>query len=232
MSYFLLIETSQKPCSVALAKNDLIVSNLETFEEKAHTSNLPVFIKKIMEDAGLEFNQLSAVAVSKGPGSYTGLRIGVSAAKGICYGADLPLIAIDTLKIMCYNAISSFSNIDNNVLLCPMIDARRMEVYYAIYNTNLIPISETNSKIIETGCFDDILENNKIYFFGDGAEKTNRIIKHPNAYFIRDVFPLARFMTKEAKNMFNNKEFADTAYFEPFYLKEFQTTTQKKNIFK
>lgn len=168
-----------------------------------------------------------AVSVSAGPGSYTGLRIGVSTAKGLCYGYDIPLIAVDTLKIISKNALTGITE-KKDVLLCPMIDARRMEVYTALYNTDLEVIRPVSAEIISENSFAEILEEKTIYFFGNGSGKCKSIITHPNARFLDNAVPLAENMMQLAEHKFSQKEFVDTAYFEPFYLKEFQATTPKK----
>ncbi len=177
-----------------------------------------------MFDAGIKFTDLDAVAVSKGPGSYTGLRIGVSTAKGYCYGLNIPLISVDTLAGMAAGLIQKTLDVNqsDNVLFCPMIDARRMEVYTALFNSNLEKVENVSAKIIDENSFNEELLKYKIIFGGDGALKCKETLAHqPNAIFYNDFFPSAKFIYKIAEQKFVNKEFEDTAYFEPYYLKEF-----------
>ncbi len=190
---------------------------------------LTVFIGEAMAEAGIDYRELSGVAVSRGPGSYTGLRIGVSAAKGICYGADIPLIALDTLLIMARGLLRNLADNDG-LLLCPMIDARRMEVYTALYDTAGTRVKDITAEIIDNDSFKDYLDERKIIFFGDGSGKCRDTLKHPNAVFIEGIYPSACYMAQLSFKAFAEKKFEDTAYFEPFYLKDFLATTPKNKM--
>ncbi|MDZ7739324.1 MAG: tRNA (adenosine(37)-N6)-threonylcarbamoyltransferase complex dimerization subunit type 1 TsaB [Bacteroidales bacterium] len=223
----LCIETATSVCSVSLCHKGELLEIRESSEEKSHASLLTVFIEDILKKTGLQASELDAVAVSKGPGSYTGLRIGVSAAKGIAYAAELPLIAIPTTAIMYYGARTD----KEYDYFCPMIDARRMEVYTAVYDnkgSTVIPIS---AHILTDNSFSEILEKGKVLFFGDGAEKCRDIIKHPSAFFNGSFRTSSTYMCKPAQEAFDKGDFEDTAYFEPFYLKDFIATIPKKNIY-
>lgn len=237
MAVILNIETSTEICSVALVKNGELLFEKESNQGMNHSSLLTIFIGEIFEENKLSVKDIDAVAVSKGPGSYTGLRIGVSVAKGLCYALEKPLIALNTLDAMAgYTAtyIHKFTNIsaDNNILLCPMIDAQRMEVYTALYNKNGENVKPVDAEIIDEQSFSEYFEKHKILFFGNGAEKCKTCITHPNAIFAGPSKTSARFMQSMAENKYNKKEFEDVAYFEPFYLKNFVTTTPKNKILK
>lgn len=215
MAYILNIETSTKNCSVALAKNGEIIVCREIAEMGySHAEKLHVFIEEILIEANLKFSDLKAVAVSQGPGSYTGLRIGVSAAKGLCYALEIPFIAVDTLEIL-----ASQLTIEEGVIV-PMIDARRMEVYSAIFDKNHQKIRETKAEILIEESFSDL--NQTVYFVGDSSQKAKTILKKENFIFLDDViYPSAKQMTKKSYTLFTNNRFEDVAYFEPFYLKDF-----------
>lgn len=217
MALILLIETATKSCSVALALNDTIIaSKQEVNENYSHAEKLNTFILHLFQDQNLNLQDIDAIAVSKGPGSYTGLRIGVSAAKGLCYALDKPLISISTLRAMAYG-IAQKEIAD---LYCPMIDARRMEVYNAFYDRSNNEIRAVNAVIINEDSYKKELDS-KVLFFGDGAEKCKQIIKHSNAKFIDAIYPSSKDMIALAMQKFSNKEFEDIAYFEPYYLKDF-----------
>lgn len=215
MAYILNIETSTKNCSVALAKDGEMIVCREIAEMGySHAEKLHVFIEEILSEANLKFSDLNAVAVSQGPGSYTGLRIGVSAAKGLCYALDIPLIAVDTLEVL-----ASQIAIEEGVIV-PMIDARRMEVYSAIFDKNHQKIRETKAEILTEDSFSDI--NQTIYFIGDSSQKAKTILQKENFVFVEDsVYPSAKQMTKKSYTLFTNNRFEDVAYFEPLYLKDF-----------
>lgn len=233
MAILLNIETSTAVCSVSISDDTKIEFYREAVEEKSHASSLAVLIDEGMKKLNLTYNQLNAVSVSRGPGSYTGLRIGVSTAKGICYGANIPLISVSTLKTLAYGVIVDLQNNSNteNMLLCPMIDARRMEVYNAIFNINGVQQSDIKADIINKDSYKELLDKHTIYFFGDGAVKCKEIITHTNAKFIDGIYPSAKNMVTIANQKYHNKELEDTAYFEPFYLKDFIATIPKKNIY-
>jgi tRNA threonylcarbamoyladenosine biosynthesis protein TsaB len=233
MAIILSIETSEKICSVALSKDYELISTLEINEEKSHASKLTVLVTKLLYEKEIDIKRLDAVAVSKGPGSYTGLRIGVSVAKGICYALNIPLIAINTLQILTLGLINSGglrkTNITGeNIILCPLIDARRMEVYRAFFNMNGDQISEITAEIIHKDSFCEELKSNYIIFFGSGADKCKNVILNPNAIFIDEIKPNASYMVIFASDFFIQKKFENYAYFEPLYLKDFVTTVPKK----
>ncbi len=220
------IETSTNVCSVALSENLHCLFFKSNAEGMNHAALLSVFIADALALLKSSGKNLSAVAVSSGPGSYTGLRIGVSTAKGLCYGLDIPLIAVSTLEVLTSEAIKT-QKYSDNVLFCPMIDARRMEVYSAFYDANLNLRREISADIIDSDSYAKILDNDRVHFFGNGSEKCKSMLTHSNAHFIENIVPLANNMIPLAVKSFIDKKFVDTAYFEPFYLKEFRTTTAK-----
>ena len=221
MAIILQIETATKSCSVALAKNGIVLFKKELNEQSVHASAITIFIDEVVKDAKIDYKKIDAIAVSKGPGSYTGLRIGVSTAKGLCYALDKPLISIDTLQAMAKGFVIQNNLQNSDSLFCPMIDARRMEVYCAIFDRLGKVISETEAKIIDSNSFEDILEVQKMYFFGDGAAKCNEALsQHSNAVIVNDFINSAEDMTEIALSKFQNQEFKVAAYFEPVYLKE------------
>jgi tRNA threonylcarbamoyladenosine biosynthesis protein TsaB len=222
----LCIETATKICSVSLCHNGDLIEKKESSEEKSHSTLLTVFIEDILRHSGIKANSLDAVAVSRGPGSFTGLRIGVSAAKGIAYATDIPLIAVPTTELM-YHGGRLTGEYD---FYCPMIDARRMEVYTAVYDNKGNEIKSIGAEIIREDTFSDILGRGTVLFFGDGAEKCSRIVNHPSAFFNASFRISSEYMCKPAHEAFNNKHFEDVAYFEPFYLKDFIATISKKNL--
>lgn len=218
------LETSTKNCSVAISKDSQLLSLCEEYDDKyGHSEKLHQFVEWALEGAEIKMKDLDAVCVSKGPGSYTGLRIGVSAAKGFCYGLNIPLLSLTSLEILTQTRIGK-----NYDLVIPMIDARRMEVYTAVFDGNGKQISETEAKILDLNSFSDF-KDNKIAFVGDGVEKSKTILQLPNADFIEEVYPSAKNMIDLAETKFKNKEFEDVAYFEPFYLKEFMAGKKKSN---
>jgi tRNA threonylcarbamoyladenosine biosynthesis protein TsaB len=232
VSRILNIETSTNICSVSISENGNLTSYAETDESDSHSRLLTILIDKNLNESGIKIQEIDAVAVSKGPGSYTGLRIGISTAKGICFGLSKPLIAIDTLLSLAIN-ISENSDSkklagDKKLLYCPMIDARRMEVYSAFYDKNFNKIREIQADIIDLDSYSDILSENIVLFGGTGSHKCKEIINNPNAVFIENIRASARYMSKLSHLSFENREFAETAYFEPFYLKEFIAGKPKK----
>lgn len=215
------IETTTNVCSVAISKNDDCIYEAANFDGMNHAALLSKFI----ED-GLKITAISkpdAVVVSGGPGSYTGLRVGVSTAKGLCFGWSIPLIAIDTLLVM---AVEASKMNENNALLCPMIDARRMEVYTALYDAGLNERNANTAKLIDENSFSEELSKSEIMFFGNGAEKCKALIQHSNACFIENVHPLAKNMILHGVEAYRNQQFVDLAYYEPNYVKEFYTTAK------
>ena len=216
-AYILNIETSTKACSVALHKNgELIVSREDVTANFSHSEKLLKFISELFSDEKLSLSDLDAIAVSMGPGSYTGLRIGVSTAKGLCYGLDIPLISISTLKAMSFGMALEIKA----DLYCPMIDARRMEVYSAFFDKNNTEVRKIQADIIDENSYKKELDK-KVVFFGDGSEKIKEKIKHKNAMFISNIHPSAKNMGLISYQKFTKSLFEDLAYFEPFYLKDF-----------
>ncbi len=227
MALILNIETATTVCSVSLAKDGKLLSLKEQNGDYSHAENLTLFIEDVLKQAQIKLSKVDAIAVSKGPGSYTGLRIGVSTAKGLCYSLDKPLIAINTLQQMALSQQPATNN-QQPVLLCPMLDARRMEVYCAVYDLNGKEVKETSAEIIDEHSFADILKTNKVIFFGDGSAKCKEIVsKNSNAIFIDDVVPSAKNMIELSEQAYNAKQFEDVAYFEPFYLKDFVAGKKK-----
>jgi tRNA threonylcarbamoyladenosine biosynthesis protein TsaB len=218
------IETATNLCSVALCDDAGVISLRESNDLKSHASMLTVFIDEILKEAGIQARQLDAVAVSKGPGSYTGLRIGVSVAKGIAYAANIPLIGIDTTFSMFYGTGRK------STLYCPMLDARRMEVYYAVYNNKGETVKNISAKIITEDTFIDIPSSEEILIFGDGAAKCRGVLKRPNIEYDDNFRISASHMYVPAIHALRDRHFEDVAYFEPFYLKDFITSTPRKNI--
>lgn len=212
------IETATKNCSVSLAKNGQTIGCKELAEEGySHAEKLHVFIEQLIQEAGITFSDLNAVAVSKGPGSYTGLRIGVSAAKGLCYALQIPLIAIDTLSIL-----ASQLHVEDG-LIVPMIDARRMEVYSAIFDANMVLVREVEAEILTESSFSEYPQ--KIHFLGDSSNKAQTVLSRPNFVFhTANVFPSANEMSALSYQKFLSNSFEDVAYFEPYYLKDFLQT--------
>jgi tRNA threonylcarbamoyladenosine biosynthesis protein TsaB len=226
MSKILLIETATNVCSVGVADYGTLVAMRESNELRSHAEMVTIFIEETLAEAGIKIQQLDAVAVSMGPGSYTGLRIGVSTAKGICYALNKPLIAIDTLQAMSSGMIAFRG--PRNEYYCPMIDARRMEVYSAIFNNSNDRITATAAQIIDENSFSKELTENTIVFFGDGASKCQQVLgQHANAVFVEGFNPSVKYMASLAQLKFNTGQFVDTAYFEPFYLKDFVATAPK-----
>ena len=234
MATILNIETSTEVCSVVLAKDGKILFEKESTQGLSHSELLTVFIEELFAENKLQMRILDAVAVSKGPGSYTGLRIGVSVAKGLCYALDIPLIAVGTLDAMGYYVCQNLNHTDNisndNILFCPMIDARRMEVYTALYNSKGENIKQVSAEIIDENSFSSFLKDHKVQFFGNGSAKCKSLLIHPNALFEGPSKTSARFMQNLAEKKYNTNEFENVAYFEPFYLKDFVATIPKNKI--
>ncbi len=224
MERLILIETSTALCSVALAENGEVVSYRESSAPKAHASLTAVFIDEMLSERGLKLADCDAVCVSMGPGSYTGLRVGVSTAKGLCFGSGKPLLAVGTLDTLVAQAEGDFHHI------VPMVDARRMEVYTAVFTPDGQQLTETSPVIVDSESFAARLADGPTLFIGDGAGKCADVIKHPNARFIQ-CHPNAAAMLAPALKAFRTGRFEDVAYFEPFYLKEFVATVSKKKLF-
>ena len=216
MGWILNLETSTKVCSVNLARDGVTMAERDLFSENySHAENLTVFIQDVIKMAEVSMDRIDAVAISAGPGSYTGLRIGCSTAKGLCFGLGIPLIAIDSLQALAAMVKA------NSDLICPMFDARRMEVYAALYNSNLDVVKAVQPIVLEEYRFEDYLDSQRILFLGPGAEKTEKVIQNPNATFDLDTMVSAKGMTMLSHKKFLDRNFVDTAYFEPLYLKEF-----------
>ena len=226
MERIILIETSTALCSAALAENGAITAYKESSAPKAHASLTAVFIQDMLAERGITLADCDAVCVSKGPGSYTGLRVGVSTAKGLCFGSQKPLLAVGTLDTLVAQAAEEAADVKFAI---PMIDARRMEVYTAVFE-NGQQITETAPAIIDENSFAEYLEQGVCLFIGDGAGKCADVIKHPNARFTQ-CWPKASAMLSPAQQAYKEKRFEDVAYFEPFYLKEFVATVSKKKLF-
>ena len=224
----LCIETSTAVCSVALVENGKVIALRESLDGQNHAEKITIFIDEVMKEANMSYRDLDAVATSMGPGSYTGLRIGVSTAKGLCYAMEKPLIAVDTLAAMAYGfkdykttRLQDYK-LESTDILCPMIDARRMEVYSAFFNEQLERISETNAIIIDENSFMEMKQNNHLYLFGDGADKLASLFENDENITVVEKFHCsAAYMAELADKAFKNNDFVDTAYFEPFYLKNF-----------
>ena len=227
MSCILHIETSTQVCSVALSEDGQCIFSKTDYEGPSHAVTLGVYVDEALSFADSHAIPLDAVAVSCGPGSYTGLRIGVSMAKGICYGRGIPLIGLPTLEVMCVPLLLQ-KDLPDYALLCPTIDARRMEVYAAVYDRALHPVRDIEADIIDEYSYEGFLNEHPVYFFGNGAAKCKDKIMHPNARFVEDIHPLAEWMFPLAEKAFARGDFKDVAYFEPFYLKEFVASRPKK----
>ena len=217
------LETSTKNCSTAISRNGELLCLCEEYDENyGHSEKLHQFVNWALEGAEISLNEIDAVCVSKGPGSYTGLRIGVSAAKGFCFGLNIPMLSLNSLEILAQSQINKGFD-----LIIPMIDARRMEVYTAIFDTSGQMISEIEAKILDENSFQELADQ-KIVFVGDGVEKSKSILNLPTVEFIDNLHPSAKNMIELAEKKFEEKLFEDVAYFEPFYLKEFMTGAKKK----
>jgi tRNA threonylcarbamoyladenosine biosynthesis protein TsaB len=224
MALLLAIETTTKNCSVALFENsNLLQLKEKSSEEYLHAEQLTLFIEEVVKSTNITLKEVDGVVLSKGPGSYTGLRIGTSTAKGLCYSLAIPLVSISTLKTMAFG----MSEKEDYKLYCPMIDARRMEVFASIYDQGNNEIREIRADIVDEHTYAEFLKD-KVLFFGDGALKCKPIINSPNAHFINGIFPSAKDMGVLGFEKFSNKDFEDVAYFEPYYLKDFVAGEKKK----
>lgn len=224
MALILHLETATTNCSVALAKEGkiLVIQEHDT-PNYSHSEQLHVFIQKVLEEASITINDIDAIAISKGPGSYTGLRIGVSAAKGLCFSLDVPLIAIETLKSLAYTSKSE--NVD---FIIPVLDARRMEVYSKVFDNQINEVRITEAEVIDEDAFIEYAEKGKTVLVGSGSLKCKEVLKHPNFKFKTDAVPSAKDMVSLAHEKYIKKDFEDVAYFEPYYLKDFILHTKKK----
>lgn len=229
-SNILFIETATEVCSVAVSEDNHIIYHKEDYGGPNQARVLAPMVRDAISFADSHAIPLSHVAVSEGPGSYTGLRIGCSTAKGVCYGRGLKLVAVPTLKTMAVPILLYNEDIESDALLCPMIDARRMEVYCAIYDRSLREILPTQALVIGADSFKDIAAERPIYFFGNGAQKCEGTIQRPNCHFLKDIVPLAKNMLPLAMQAIRDEKIEDVAYFEPFYLKDFIATKPRKLI--
>lgn len=230
MHKLILIETSTALCSTALLEGNKVISTRESSEPRAHAAMTAVFVKEMLDQADLKASEIDAVAVSSGPGSYTGLRVGSSTAKGLCFGAQIPLIAVSTPEILVRQAMEEGLLPQGCRHIIPMIDARRMEVYSACFASDGTAETEISARIIDSSSFSDELSDGPCLFIGDGAEKCKEVLTSPNAFFVQ-CCPKARYMSVPAARAFDEKRFESTAYFEPFYLKDFVATVSKKKLF-
>lgn len=228
MACILNIETSTDVCSVAVSQDGACIYHDEDMSGKNHADKLGTFVDEAMSFTDSHAIPFDAVAVSCGPGSYTGLRIGVSMAKGICVGRDLKLLAVPTLELLCVPVLLRHESIEENALLCPMIDARRMEVYAAIYDRSLRPVRETAADVVDADTYREYLDRGPVYFFGNGAAKCMDVIDHPNAHLIEGINPEAKWMFPLAEKRMLNEKYEDVAYFVPYYLKDFVSKKPKK----
>ncbi len=223
MPLILNIETATKNCSVSLSSEGKLLAIKELNDGNySHSENLHVFIEEVLKSASKSFSDINAIAVSKGPGSYTGLRIGVSAAKGLCFSLDKPLISVSTLA-----SLANSIKIEKGAVIVPLLDARRMEVYSTVFDSNYNQIREVKAEVIDSTSFSAFLNKGEVYFLGDGAEKCKDVIKHKNAIFLDDYFPSAKQMVNLSYDKFKISDIEDVAYFEPFYLKDFLITKPK-----
>lgn len=223
MAFILNIETATTNCSVSLSKaGKTVVLKEDNSKNYSHAEYLHVFIDGVLKEANISYNELNAVAISKGPGSYTGLRIGVSAAKGLCFALDIPLISVPTLESLAHQV-----DVNDGVIVS-ILDARRLEVYGAIFNSNYKEIRQTEAQVLDKNAFAETLNTGKVYFIGSGVEKTKDLILHPNAVFIDDKLPSANQMSLLAFDKFLQNDFEDVAYFEPYYLKDFMALKSLK----
>jgi tRNA threonylcarbamoyladenosine biosynthesis protein TsaB len=214
--FILNIETATTNCSVSLSKDGKTIALKEDNDKNySHAERLHIYIDEVLNEAGISSKELDAISVSKGPGSYTGLRIGVSAAKGLCFGLNKPLISVSTLEALTHQVTC-----DDGVIVA-MLDARRLEVYSAIFNANYKQIRETQAQILDSNAFAEYLHQVKVYFIGNGVEKTKTLINHPNAIFIENKLPSSNEMSALAYHKYKISDFEDVAYFEPYYLKDF-----------
>ncbi len=230
MAKIILLETSTALCSAAISCDGKTISYRESDQPKAHASLTAVFVDEMLKETGLGVKDCDAVCVSEGPGSYTGLRVGVSTAKGLCFGAKLPLLAVGTLNTLAWQAVVENLLPEDCKYIIPMIDARRMEVFTAVFSVDLQQITETEAKIVDGDAFAEQLRAGRVLFIGDGVQKCENVITHPNATFVQ-CCPKASSLARAAEEEYTQKRFKDVAYFEPFYLKDFVATVSKKSLF-
>lgn len=219
MSLILSLDTSASGCSVAVHQDGKLLAISDIFKEHSHGARLALMINQVLDNAGVHTSELSAIAVASGPGSYTGLRIGTSTAKGLCYALSLPLIAIDSLSALTAQALKVTTG--ETALYCPMLDARRMEVYCCVHDRHLGFVQPIQAKVLEPASFRDLLDQHTVFFFGDGSGKSREVIAHANARFLDKIFSSASGVGELAWSKYQEKKFEDLVHFEPYYLKEF-----------
>ena len=229
MANILNIETSTSVCSVALGSDGQIVDHYENYDGLNHATLLSKYIKDVLETAARKEMSIDAIAVSIGPGSYTGLRIGLSQAKGLSFGLGVPLIGVNTLQLLTVSTMFQ-EFFDDDILFAPMIDARRMEVYTAVYNSALTPLLEPQPMILDESSFEELLSNHRLVIMGNGSEKASKVINNRNARFIQGVKPVAVDMLALSEKAYRENTFIDVAYSTPLYLKDFQATVPKKKV--
>lgn len=218
MSLILSLDSSTTICSVAIHSGTKLLGSQEIHEGQAHAEKLGPLIKHVLEITSVSVDELDAIAICSGPGSYTGLRIGTSTAKGLCYSLNIPLLAVDVLTVMAYQVLKQTISA---TVLCPMIDARRMEVYCSLFDDSLRMLGPIEAKVIDENSFSEILNDGKVVFFGNGAEKCSSILSHPNAVFLEGIYPSAESLGDLAFLKFDKGQLEDLIHFEPMYLKEF-----------
>ncbi len=228
MSCILNIDTSTDVCSVAVSQDGAVIFEKEDHSGPNHAERLGSFVDEALSFTDNHAIPFDAVAVSCGPGSYTGLRIGVSMAKGICYGRGLRLIGVPTLELLCVPVLLDEQVAEDDALLCPMLDARRMEVYAQLFDRALHEVRPIHADVVEPDTYNEYLDRHPVYFFGNGAAKCQKVITHPNAHFINGIEPLARNMMPLAERRMARQQFEDVAYFVPFYLKNFVAKLPRK----
>lgn len=228
MSCILNIDTSTNVCSVAVSQDGACIFDKEDHSGPNHAERLGAFVDEALSFIDNHAIPLDAVAVSCGPGSYTGLRIGVSMAKGICYGRDVKLLAVPTLELLCVPVLLREMVADDDALLCPMLDARRMEVYAQLFTRSLREVRPIQADVVDSDTYREYLDKHPVYFFGNGAMKCKEVIDHPNAHFIEGIEALAKNMLPLAERRMAREEFEDVAYFVPFYLKDFVAKQPRK----
>lgn len=236
MALILNLETATSVCSVALSRDGRTFGSKESSNDQSHATRLTVFIQELLTEQALQVDHLDAISISMGPGSYTGLRIGASVAKGLAYGSGKPLVGVATLQALAHGCSIRYASqiaavaSSSPYRLCPMIDARRMEVYTALYDEKGKEIDPVKSLIIDDQSFNNILDQQPIFFFGNGSTKASAVIRHPNAHFFSGLELAAAYQSELAEELFNRKEFLDMAYFEPRYLKEFIASIPKNKV--
>lgn len=230
MSVILNIETSSQICSVALTADGMVEFNVESQEPMQHAKLLAGYVERALSHAARREMNPDAVAVSIGPGSYTGLRIGLSLAKGLCFAKDIPLIGVSTLELLAVKAMFGYRDAEGDEILVPLIDARRMEVYTAAYDFSLNALIKPKPMILDENSFSELKDKKKVIFIGDGVDKAKEVIKLPNALFLTNAMPIAMDMTALSERAFRRGEFLDTAYCVPEYLKEYQATKPKNKV--